>query len=114
MQISDRLRQELPQSVLSALNKLSTEQQASFEDEYKRRKKSTGKGLLLLLCLPGFHFYQLGFTFSRVLVSALFLATAGGLMAWWLLEFFLHRKRIQRHNESLAVDVLKDIKALYA
>lgn len=113
-EISKNLRDQLPNAVLGALDDLPEKTQTAFAAEYNRRCKKVSNTYLLLLFLPGLHFFQLGFSFFRLVLSTVFLFSFGGFFLWWLLEWILAPRRIRKHNQNVAMDVLKDVKALYS
>lgn len=112
--ISDPLRRQLPDAVLGVLDEQPEKTQTAFAKEYDRRRKKVRNTYLLLLFLPGLHFFQLGFSFVRLVLSFSFIFTINGLFVWWLLEWFLAPRRVRKYNQDLAMDVLKDVKSLYS
>ncbi|MFW5893939.1 MAG: hypothetical protein ACOC0L_01055 [bacterium] len=113
-EITENLRAQLPEAARGVLAEQSEKIQNAFAQEYERRRRKVRNTYLLLLFLPGLHFFQLGFSFLRLVLSVFFLFTIGGLFLWWLLEWILAPRRIRKHNENLAMDVLKDVKSLYS
>lgn len=112
--IPTSLRGELPEAARAALDEQSVRIQNAFANEYDRRSKKVRNTYLLLLFMPGLHFLQLGFSIVRLVLGFCFIFTIGGLFVWWLLEWFLAPRRVRKHNQDLAMVVLKDVKDLYS
>ena len=54
------------------------------------------------------------FIFGKLGLGIIFWLTGGGLMIWRLIEIFLTPTRVQRYNEDLSIEIVRDIKALGA
>ena len=111
--IPEKMSKKLPVAVTGALEDLPEKAQEGFVTEFQRRSMSPGIAILLLILLPGFHFFQHGFKGIRILQVLLFWLTLGGFGVWWLLEFVLAPKRVRKANQDLAMKIVQEVKSLY-
>lgn len=105
--ISNSIADELPSSVRQALATLPEHQQSTFEEDYRRRRKSKAVYFLIALLFPIQHFLL-----GKVGLGIVFILTAGGLWLWWMIEwFYTPFKRIPDANEEIARSLVRDLKA---
>jgi hypothetical protein len=97
----------LPAMVRNELSNLSAQKQEEFVEEYRRKAKSTGVAYVLWLLL-GWHYVYL----SKWGIQILFWLTLGGFFIWWLVDLFRIPGLIRDYNKDIAVDVLRNLKAL--
>jgi hypothetical protein len=105
--ISPSISNSLPATVKTALAKMPDEQQMLFEDEYKRKAKSTGLLTALAILFP----IQL-FMLGKTGLGIAFLITLGGMGIWWLIECFLTPSRVKSFNEDAATRLLTEMKIM--
>jgi TM2 domain-containing membrane protein YozV len=96
-----------PAMVRDELSKLPERQQATFNEEYRRKAKSTGVAYLLWL-LFGWHYAYLG----RWGTQILYWLTAGGFGLWILVDLFRIPSLIGEYNKNVSIGVLKDLQAI--
>lgn len=101
------IRDSLPAMVRSELAKLSAEKQGEFVEEYRRKAKSMGVAYVAWFFL-GWHYAYLGKWGWQVL----FWITSGGLVIWWIISLFLIPGMIHNYNKDVAVNVLRNMKAI--
>lgn len=99
--------QFLPSMVKEGLKKLNKEQQKSFYKLYTSRRKTKRMGYISGLIL-GWHYLYMG----KVGMQIVFWLTGGGLLIWWIIDMLRMPMIISKHNNDVAVETLKDTKAL--
>ena len=105
--ISNSIADELPSAVRQALATLPAHQQETFEEDYRRRRKSQAIYFLIAVIFPIQHFLL-----GKTGLGIIFLLTFGGLWLWWVIEwFYTPFKRIPQANEELARSLVRDLKA---
>jgi len=97
----------LPAMVRNELAKMPPQKQEEFIEEYRRRAKSTGIAYLLWLLL-GWHYIYL----RKWGIQILFWLTLGGVVIWWLIDIFRIPGMVKNYNKDIAVDVLRNLKAI--
>lgn len=97
----------LPAMVRNELAKLPAQRQEEFLEEYRRKAKSVGAAYLLWLLL-GWHYIYL----RKWGIQFLFWLTAGGVLIWWLVDLFRIPGMVRDFNRDVAVDVLRNLKAV--
>jgi len=97
----------LPAMVRNELVKLTPQRQEEFVEEYRRKAKSTGPAYLLWLLL-GWHYAYV----RKWGIQVLFWVSVGGLFVWWFIDLFRISGMIRDYNKDVAVDVLRNLKAL--
>ena len=97
----------IPQAAAEAAKELSDQQKSTFLADYGRRKRSTGLMMVLALLFP----IQL-FFLGRIGLGVLFLLTGGGFGVWYVVEWFLTPGRVRKYNDDLALQIVRDIKAM--
>jgi len=107
--VSPSISDRLPATVKTALAKMPDEQQLLFEDEYKRKAKSTSLLTVLAICFP----IQL-FMLGKTGLGIAFLITLGGMGIWWLIECFLTPSRVKSFNEDVATRLLTEMKIMHS
>ena len=105
--IPPSIANNLPAMVRNELVKLPAQKQEEFVEEYRRKAKSVGIAYLLWLLL-GWHYVYL----RKWGIQILFWLTAGGLFTWWLIDAFRIPGMIRDYNKDVAVDVLRNLKAI--
>jgi hypothetical protein len=93
--------------VRNELAKLSAQKQEEFVEEYRRKAKSPGWAYLLWF-LAGAHYAFL----RKWGLQVLFWVTLGGLFFWWIIDAFRIPGMIKDYNKDIAVDVLRNLKAV--
>ena len=104
--IPPSIHDTLPAMVRNELSSLPPFSQEAFVEEYRRKSKSAG--LSFLLWFVGFHYAYVG----RWGLQILFWITFGGFMMWWLIDLFRVAGIISDYNKDVAVDVLRNLKAV--
>ncbi|MDD2700214.1 MAG: TM2 domain-containing protein [Sideroxydans sp.] len=107
LEIGSDVAKTLPSSVKNALGQMTGEQQAVFEEEYKKKMKSPLLMQLLAIFFP-IHYFLLG----RIGTGLIFLFTIGGVYVWWLIDIFRIRGVVDAHNEDAAKALLRDMKIM--
>ena len=106
LSISPEITKDLSASIVTSLGRLSPEEQASFEADYNKQKKSTGPMLLLAILFP----IQLILLGRTGLWVAYFL-TFGGCGIWYIIEWFLTPSRVRSYNNEIASKILANLVA---
>ncbi len=88
-------------------NQLTPEGQAQFNRQFNEDKKSTGV-MYALWFLFGFHYIYLGKWGTFIL----YFFTSGGLLIWMFADMFRIPSVTRKHNESLAIDIMNQVKML--
>ena len=96
----------LPSVVSENLRNMSKSSQKQFWEEYYRNKKSVIG--IYLFWLFGCQYAYLG----KWGVQVIFWITGGGLLFWWILDFFVAFNMVGAYNDDMAVDALKSVKLL--
>ena len=107
--IPAKIANELPTMVRNELGKLAAYKQEEFVEEYRRKAKSKTPSYFLWLFL-GCHYAYLG----NWRVQFLFWVTCGGIGAWWLADLFRIPGMVGQFNKDVAIDVLRNMKAVSA
>jgi len=89
------------------LRTLSKAQQQSFRKDFRGRKKSVAWAYIAWL-LIGLHYLYLG----EIPMQLLFYITSGGLLAWYIIDFFRIPGMVRKHNEDLARELMVDYAAM--
>ncbi|WDI35072.1 TM2 domain-containing protein [Entomospira entomophila] len=108
LEISRSVEKNLPSSIKTAVGQLSADKQAMFEEDFKRKMKSSTLGLLLAIFLPGFSFIYRG----HIGMAFAFWFTGGGFGIWYLIEIFTVSKKIREYNEEQARVIMRDMKIM--
>lgn len=104
--IPDSLRRQIPAMVASELDAMDDAAYDGWAEEYARRRKS---GLVAFICaLFGVHYAYLG----RWGLFLLYLVTVGGFFMWWFVDLFRVTGLVAESNRDVAVDVLRDLRAV--
>jgi len=105
--ISNSIADELPSSVRQAIASLPETQQETFEEDYRRRRKSRALYFLIAFLFPIQHFLL-----GKTGLGIVFWITIGGLWFWYFIEwFYTPFKRVPQANEELARSLVRDLKA---
>jgi len=107
LEIESSIADKLPNMVKTSLAKLSTEHQAQFVEEYKRKSKNFGLLMVLAIIFP----IQL-FLLGKVGLGIAFLLTGGGMGIWWIIEIIMTPKRVKDFNENIASTIMRDLKIM--
>lgn len=105
--IPDSLRRKIPAMVATELDAMSEAEYAAWAEEFTRRSKSFGLAVVTWL-LFGWHYVYV----RRWGVQLLFWCTAGGALIWWMIDLFRLGGIVDDYNKGVAVQVLKDQRAL--
>jgi len=98
---------DLPDVVRHELLKLPPQKQKGFVEEYRRKSKSLAPAYILWLLL-GWHYIY----FGKWGMQILFWITAGGLVFWWIVDAFRIPSMKRNYNKDVAIDVLRNLKAI--
>ena len=101
MMLPTSISRDLPAMVAAEVAKLPAAQQSMFAEEYSRKAKSGGLGLVLAIF--GLHYIYLG----KIGMFFAFIFTAAGLGIWWIVDLFRISGMIREHNRDLATDTLR-------
>ncbi len=108
--VAKRIQDDLPASIRQSLGTLSPPQQVTFEEDYKRKRRSKALYFVIALVFPIQHFLL-----GRVGLGILFWITWGGFGLWWLIELlFTPFRRITEYNETIARELMRDLKIMSA
>ena len=107
LEVVESIAKTLPSSVKNALAKMTAEDQAVFEEEYKKKMKSPVAYTLIAIFFP-IHYFLLG----KIGLGLAFWFTAAGLGIWWFVDIFRIRGIIRRENEEAATKQLRDMKIM--
>ena len=105
--ISASISDNLPAMVRDELANLPAQRQEEFVEEYRRKAKSAGPAYLLLFLIGGHYIYL-----RKWGIQFLFWVTLGGLLIWWLVDFFRIPGMIRDYNKDVAVGVLRNLKVV--
>ena len=105
--IKESLQDHIPITVKSTLAKMSNDEQAMFQSEFERKKKSTGVMVILAIFFP----IQL-FLLGEIALGVLFLFTWGGLGIWWIIEIFITPRRVRNYNKDIATEIVTDLRIM--
>ena len=104
--IPPSIANNLPAMVRNELVKLSAEKQEEFVEEYRRKAKSVGIAYILWLLFVHYAYLR------KWGILVLFWLTGGGAFFWWLIDAFRIPGMIRNYNKDVAVDVLRNLKAI--
>ncbi len=102
----------LPAMVRNELAQMPAQSQDEFVEEYERRKKGLGMAYLcsLLYC----HYAYVGRAGMTGIMWLVALVTLGiGALIWWVVDLFRMPGIVGNHNSDMAVDVLRNFKAIH-
>ena len=97
-----------PLLVTTKLNTMDNLQKEMFYKEYKRRRKSLFVAYILLLIF-GWHYAYLKKWGSQILS----IITLWGLLIWWLIDWFRLPFLVEKYNNGIAVEIIKDYVLIY-
>lgn len=100
------IKKYIPEAVFKKVETMEPITQATFTDEFLKKKKRTG--LTYVFFLLFLHYLYLG----QVGLFFLYLLSAGACGLWTIADFFRIPKLVRDHNKSLALKVLQDIQVL--
>jgi hypothetical protein len=107
--VGSTVADNLPAMVKNELARLSAAKQAEFLEEYNRKSRQTAIAYVLWFFL-GFHYvYQ-----KKWGIQILFWLTSGGFFVWWLVDAFRVPGMIKNYNKDVAIDTLRNLKAISA
>ncbi len=107
LEIKPSIERSLPSSVKLALSKMPSEVQATFEEEYAKKKRSVLWILFLAVVFPIQHFLL-----GKSGLGLIFWLTGGGCFIWYFIEIFLAPSRVKSFNEDQAKVIFRDIKIM--
>lgn len=97
----------LPAMVRNELTKLPAQRQEEFVEEYSRKARQAPIAYILWLCLGWHYMYQ-----KKWGLQVVFWLTLGGFFVWWLVDAFRIPAMIRDYNKDVAVDTLRNLKAI--
>lgn len=100
-----------PSMVRKEFEGLSFEEQESFIEEFKRKQRQLV--IAYILWLFSLHYFYIR-NDKKIRLSLLFWLTGGGLAIWWIIDAFRIPKIIDNHNKDLAIETMKNFKAISA
>ena len=94
----------------AAKSELNTDQRLMFDQEYEKKQKSMLVAYLLLIFLGvlGIHKFYL----KKPGMGVLYLFTAGLASIGWFVDLFITAKKVNTLNESIAKDLVLEVKML--
>jgi len=103
--IPEEIFKKLPRTVKAELPTLSADAQNKFLEIYKRKRKSLGIALPLVLAY-GMHFVYLEESSSGIW----FWFTVGGFGIWWIIEFFRVGGMVKDFNSYVALKAIAEVR----
>ncbi len=107
LNISNSVIDTLPSSLKQVLGQMQDQQQATFEEEYKRKMKSPLTMQLLAIFFPIQHFLM-----GKTGLGILFWTTFFGAGIWWVIDVISINGRVKDYNEDIARTLLRDMKIM--
>ncbi len=107
LNVSNTVVDTLPSSLKQALGQMQEQQQATFEEEYKRKMKSPLTMQLLAIFFPVQHFLM-----GKTGLGILFWTTFFGFGVWWIIDVISISGRVKDYNEEIARTLLRDMKIM--
>lgn len=104
--ITPKVTDHLPMMVRTEVAKLSPSGQGAFLEEYNRKAK--GATAPYVLWFLGWHYAYLGKWGTQVL----YWITAGGALAWAIVDLFRIPGMVRSYNKDVAIDVLRNQKII--
>ena len=104
--IPPSIQDALPAMVRHEVASLLPKNQEAFVEEYRRKSKSTA--IAYVLWFFGFQYAYVG----KWGLLVLYWLTLGGVMIWWFVDIFRMPGVIRDYNKDVAVDVLRNLKAI--
>lgn len=104
--IPDRMRELIPVMVLSELERLPTEHQAAWLEEFERRRKG------MLAAYFAWCFTLQYAYLGRWGMQLLYWCTGLGLLFWLIVDLFRLPGLVRDYNRDVAVAVMRDLKAV--
>lgn len=101
------IQKTLSPMALRALQRMSADEQLTFQQMYNARKKNTTMMVLLAIFFP-IQFFLLGETGLAIA----FWLTSGGCLVWYVVEWFLTPGRVRKYNAAVADQILLQMRAL--
>ena len=97
----------------SAKSELNNDQRIMFEQEFEKKEKKVLTtyllwGLLALIGIHGIHRFYLG----KVGLGILYLLTGGLFMIGWIVDGFINVSLVRKANETIARDIILEVKML--
>lgn len=105
--VDPSISDQLPSIVKVALSQMNVEKQSMFVEEYKRKRVDLTVIVLLSIFFP----IQL-FLLGKTALGVVFFFTLGGFGLWYVLEIILAWPRGKKHNEDLASQIMRDMRAM--
>ena len=104
-EIADRYQNENKQ-IKDLLAQLSDTDRLYYEQQLEARKKSLSTAYVFW-CLGGTHYLYL----QQWAKHAIFWGTMGGVLVWYVLDFFFMFFVVDAYNRGVSFDILNDIMA---
>ena len=108
LNIPNSIANTLPAMVRSSLAELSAQKQSEFLEEYKRKQKSLGIAYLFGIFIFAMHYGYL----RKWGLQIVFWLTGGGFFIWWFIDLFRMSSLVKTYNKDVAVDTLRNLKAI--
>ncbi len=105
--VSPSIAKGLPAMVRSSLANLPPQRQEEFIEEYRRQAKSIA-GAYVLWFFLGWHYPYL----RRWGLWVLYVLTVGGFLLWAFIDLFRIPMLVKDYNKNVAVDVMRNLKAI--
>ncbi len=103
--VSEDIRKYMTPALMAELSLLPTNKKMEFLDLYMAQVKSLLWAYIALVLIFPFHYaYQ-----DRWGKQVLFWVTAGGLLVWWIADFFRLPDMIREYNEKLGFRILEKL-----
>jgi hypothetical protein len=96
----------LPEAVRRKVTAMDLINQGAFLSEFSRRKKSVILAYLLLG--GGLHYAYVG----KVWLTLPFICTFGGFIVWWLIDLLRVPGMVNNYNNTIALNILRDMQVL--
>jgi hypothetical protein len=93
-------------AIQNKINKMDTDLQEAFYQEYNKHTKSYFTALFL--AITGIHYLY----FGKWLALIFFVFTAGGFGIWWFIDLFRVKSLTNNHNHAAAINAMREIDAL--
>ena len=109
LSIASNIKDDLPSSILNAWGKMPPEEQAVFEDEYTRKRRSPVMFLVLAILFPIQFFLEGRIGMGILLWVTMFMGIG---LIWWIVDIFMVYGRTKAFNEEVGRTLLRDMKIM--
>ncbi len=104
--IPESVLAKLPETVREEVAQLPGENQGLFIKAYRKKKKSVLIAYLLCVAYGSHNVYL-----EKIDLAFWFWFTLGGMVIWWIIEFFRVPRMVRAYNRSVARIVLAEARA---